>query len=337
MPAPRQVPSPPLGADLTLPGGASTRFPGRHTDADTPGPGILRSGCRPGAPARESLPRPALHLWLTLWLPATTWRPPNLGRAHHPGLAAFACLRRGSLGLSPPAPACPGVSREMAAAGQSGPGLHPVESPAWGGFAPGRGRCDRAPGSGDLAVPWGGGDPLSSRWTRPLEPVAAAWCCAQFSPARAGVGEPVIRTPHPGAMEGGWQPPAPCRLPPLPAGLSMKPDGEQHRSDSWPRGRFCFERQWRRPLTADEWAGGAMCCPRPCAGSTPRAAASRRRACPHILWCSRQGERHSCLPAPGSSISVRCSWPILLRAFMRRWPRWRAFYRLQAGPRHGLS
>ena len=122
---------------------------------------------------------------------------------------------------------------------------------------------------------------------------------------------------------------SPLAGPALPAGLSMKPDGEQQQERFVAEGRFRFERQWRQALTADE-AGRYVLPPDPALVQHPERPHPRRRACPHILWCSRQGERHSRLPAPGVQYLYWVLLAILLRAFMRRhWPRWRAFYRLQ--------
>ena len=115
---------------------------------------------------------------LTLWLPANL-EAPNLGEPITP---AFTIRRLGEDRWdSPASPGLPGRLTRKWLLQAKGPGLHPVESPAFrGGCRPGRGRCDRAGQRGDLLsaraatlfikvdkAPW-------SRWR-------AAWCCASSS------------------------------------------------------------------------------------------------------------------------------------------------------------
>ncbi|WP_227656696.1 hypothetical protein [Aeromonas caviae] len=331
--SPRQVPSLPLGADLT----PSLAVPTRSLD-DTLMPTqdpvfspvelqarVLHEGnLYPGQPFIYEL---------TLWLPANLEAPTSASPSPRP--LPFAASAR-IAGTLPPAPACPASHAKMAAAGQR-PGLHPVESPRF------QGRLPPQDAAGATA-PGNAGDLLSVRAATlfikvdkaPLEPVASSLVLRQqFSPAQARVGEPVIRTLTL-VMEGGMATASPpCR--PAPARRPLHEAGRRAATGAI-RGRGGAS--LRAPVAPgpDRRRGGRYVLPpRPCAGSTPRAAASRRRACPHILWCSRQGRAP--LPPPphqGSSISIGCSWPSCcgihapLAALAR-------LLSPATGPRHGLS
>lgn len=326
--SPRQVPSLPLGADLT----PSLAVPTRSLDGTlmpTQDPvfspvelqaRVLHEGnLYPGQPFIYEL---------TLWLPANL-EAPNLGEPITP---AFTIRRLGEDRWdSPTSPGLPGRLTRKWLLQAKGPGLHPVESPRFQGRLPPQ---DQA----GATAPGNAGDLLSARAATlfikvdkaPLEPVASSLVLRQqFSPAQARVGEPVIRTLTL-VMEGGdgnRLPPLPA--PPLPAGLSMKPDGEQQQERFVAEGALRFERQWRQALTADE-AGRYVLPPQTLRWfNTQSGRIEEARLPAHPLVFTARESATPASPAPGVQYLYWVLLAILLRAFMRRWPRWHAFYRLQ--------
>ena len=185
------------------------------------------------------------------------------------------------------------------------------ESPLSGAVAaPGPGRCDRAGNAGDL---------LSARAATlfikggqgPLEPVASSLVLRQqFSPAWPGWVEPVIRTLTPGDGRGMANRPGRPLAGSCPARRPLHEAGRRAATERFvAEGRFASSASGARPRPPTR-AGRYMLAPRPCAGSTPRAVASRRCACPHILWCSRQGRAP--LPPPrtrGPVSLLGAPWP----------------------------
>lgn len=266
---------------------------------------------------------------LTLWLPANL-DTPNLGEPIAP---PFTIRRLGDdRWESPASPGLPGRLTRKWLLQAKAPGLHPVESPRFQGRLP---HQDEA----GATAPGNAGDLLSARAATlfikvdkaPLEPVASSLVLRQhFSPARARVGEPVIRTLTL-VMEGGdgnRLPPLPA--PPLPAGLSMKPDGEQQQERFVAEGALRVERQWRQALTAG--AAGRYELPAQSLRwfSTQSGRIEEVRLPAHTL-VFEEGASEEVDAGPGSSPDSLhwVGWALLLRALWRRGPRWLAFYRLQ--------
>nr|WP_223953766.1 hypothetical protein [Aeromonas caviae] len=255
--SPRQVPSLPLGADLT----PSLAVPTRSLDGTlmpTQDPVFSPVELQARVIHEGNLyPGQPFIYELTLWLPANL-EAPNLGEPITP---AFTIRRLGEDRWdSPASPGLPGRLTRKWLLQAKGPGLHPVESPRFQGRLPPQ---DQA----GATAPGNAGDLLSARAATlfikvdkaPLEPVASSLVLRQqFSPAQARVGEPVIRTLTL-VMEGG--------------------DGN------------------RLPA--------------------------------HPLVFTARESATPASPAPGVQYLYWVLLAILLRAFMRRWPRWRAFYRLQ--------
>lgn len=258
---------------------------------------------------------------LSLWLPANL-EAPNLSE---PAGNGFTIRRLGDdRWESPASPGMPGRLTRRWLLQAKEPGLHPLESPRF------QGRLPQEDGQSEA---------LSARAATqfikvdkaPLEPVASALTLRQqLSPATgAKAGEPVIRTLTL-VMEGGDG--NRLSLPPplgLPAGLQLRPDGEQQREQFTAKGALRFERQWRQALTANE-AGYY---------SLPTV---------DLPWFNTQSGRveHARLPAQTVRFEAGLSSPadsrapggeslcwvlgaLLLRALWRSGPRWLAFHRLQ--------
>ncbi len=180
---------------------------------------------------------------LSLWLPANL-EAPNLGE---PVGEDFIIRRLGNdQWESPASPGMPGTLTRKWLLQAKEAGLHPVESPRF---------------QGRLPQSYGGSEALSARAaTRlikvdkaPVEPVASSLVLTeQFTPASgARTGEPMIRTLTL-VMEGGDG--SRMRLPPqapLPAGLTMRPDGEQQQERFLAKGALRSEHQWRQALIAE--------------------------------------------------------------------------------------
>ena len=325
--SPRQVPPLTLGAEQT----PALPIPTRpQTGTLTPQPETRVSPVELQARVLHQGPlypgQPFIYE-LSLWLPANM-EAPNLGEPLGQG---FTIRRLGDdRWESPASPGMPGrlIRKWLLQARE--PGLHPLESPRFQG---------RLPQDPDTVTQNDAGDLLSARAATlfvkvdkaPVEPVASSLVLRQqFSPARgARVGEPVIRTLTL-VMEGGdgnRLPPLPA--PPLPAGLSMKPDGEQQQERFVAEGALRFERQWRQALTADE-AGRYVLPPQTLRWfNTQSGRIEEVRLPAHSLVFTARESATPASPAPGIQYLYWVLLAILLRAFMRRWPRWRAFYRLQ--------
>lgn len=94
-------------------------------------------------------------------------------------------------------------------------------------------------------------------------------------------------------------------------------------------GALRFERQWRQALTADE-AGRYVLPPQTLRWfNTQSGRIEEARLPAHSLVFTARESATPASPAPGVQYLYWVLLAILLRAFMRRWPRWRAFYRLQ--------
>lgn len=260
---------------------------------------------------------------LTLWLP-DNMEAPNLSEPVGPG---FTIRRLGNdQWESPASPGMPGRLTRKWLLQAKAPGLHPLESPRFQGRMPGqRGASESF--SARAATQFVKVDKA------PAEPVASSLVLSQqFIPATgAKVGEPIIRILTL-VMEGGDGNRVPqLAIPPLPAAMQARPDGEQQQERFVAKGALRFERQWRQALTADV------------AGDYSLPALD-------LPWFNTQSGQieHALLPAqtlhfapapaspadePAAAGERLLYWVLailLLRALWQHWPRWRAFYRLQS-------
>ncbi|MFR9704317.1 hypothetical protein ACL00O_17690, partial [Aeromonas sanarellii] len=225
---------------------------------------------------------------------------------------------------SPASPGMPGrLTRKWLLQARE-PGQHAIESPRLEGRLPD-------------AAPTGTEERLSARATTlfvkvdkaPLEPVASSLVLRQrLSPPRARVGEPVIRTLTL-VMEGGdGSRLSPLPAPPLPAGLSMQPDGEQQQERFVAEGVLRFERQWRQALTAG--AAGSYALPaQTLRWFNTQSGRIEEAQLPAQILVFEAGAGEAAAPPPGTQSLYWVVMAILLRTWRRRWPRWLAFYRLQ--------
>ncbi|BDN92388.1 hypothetical protein [Aeromonas caviae] len=300
--SPRQVPSLPLGADLT----PSLAVPTRSLD-DTLMPTqdpvfspvelqarVLHEGnLYPGQPFIYEL---------TLWLPANL-EAPNLGEPITP---AFTIRRLGEDRWdSPASPGLPGRLTRKWLLQAKGPGLHPVESPRF------QGRLPPQDAAGATA-PGNAGDLLSVRAATlfikvdkaPLEPVASSLVLRQqFSPAQARVGEPVIRTLTL-VMEGGMATASPLAGP-APARRPLHEAGRRAATGAI-RGRGGAS--LRAPVAPgpDRRRGRALCAAPPDPALVQHPERPHRGGAPARTFSGvhGKGERHSRLPRTRGPVSL---------------------------------
>ncbi len=188
----------------------------------------------------------------------------------------------------------------------------------------------------------GGSDPLSARAATlfvqidepPLQPVASQLTLSQRldPPTAARAGEPVIRTLTL-TLEGGDG----SRLnlarllgsSGLPAGIRVRPDGEQQQERYLAKGTLRFEREWRQALTVDEPGDYLLPAIELAWFNTQRGRIEYARLPATPLHIAASTQSPPAQDGPNDESLLWVIWALLLRACWRHGPRWHAFYRLQ--------